>query len=382
MAARRRAGKFRRGRRGASWRVLVAWLLVVALLALVLGGGTLWWWSLGSGVPRGKPRAFDVVQTSDRAALARSLAEQGLLDRPRLFALYLQLFWRRSKIEPGLHLLSPGMSPALLAACLVRAPRQQVKVTIPEGQNRFQIARRLEEAGVSLAAAFLDASRSAPLLASLEVNAPTAEGYLFPATYDLNLDGVPAALLKMFVREGQRRYRAVAARHPTGVQRLRDTLSWGPHEVITLASIVEKESGIPSERGLVAAVFYNRLRDPTFRPLRMLQSDPTAAYGCLLPETVAASCGAYKGSVTPDMLRDPDNPYNTYKHAGLPPGPIGNPGEATIEAVLDPPDTPYLFFVAAKGGRGHVFSRTWAEHQAAVDNLSSDQNARRARPSP
>jgi UPF0755 protein len=380
--ARRRVGKTRRGRRGAAWRVVVAWLLVALLLTLVLGGGALWWWSRRGTTPRGKPQAFEVVQTQDRAALARALAEQGLLERPRLFALYLELFWRRSTIEPGPHLLSPGMSPALLAACLVRAPRQQVKVVIPEGQNQFQIARRLEEAGVTLASAFLDASRSAPLLASLGVRARTAEGYLFPATYDLNLDSVPELLLKNFVREGQRRYQVLAARHAAGVQRLRDTLSWGPHEVITLASIVEKESGVASERGLIAGVFYNRLRDPTFRPLRMLQSDPTAAYGCLLPETVAASCGAYKGTVTPDMLRDADNPYNTYKHAGLPPGPIGNPGEATLEAVLDPPDTAYLFFVAAKDGRGHVFSRTWAEHQAAVDDLSSDQNARRARPSP
>ena len=380
--ARRRVARTRRARRGAAWRVVVAWLLVVLLLGLVLAGGALWWWSRRGLTPRAKPQAFEVVQAQDRAALARALAEQGLIDRPRLFALYLELFWRRSTIEPGPHLLSPGMSPALLAACLVRAPRQQVKLIIPEGQNQFQIARRLEESGVALASAFLAASRSTALLASLDVRAKTAEGYLFPATYDLNLDSVPELLLKNFVREGQRRYQAIAARHAAGVQRLRDTLSWGPHEVLTLASIVEKESGVASERGLIAGVFYNRLRDPTFRPLRMLQSDPTAAYGCLLPETSAASCGAYKGTVTPDMLRDPDNPYNTYKHAGLPPGPIGNPGEATIEAVLDPPDTAYLFFVASKDGRGHVFSRTWAEHQAAVADLSSDQNARRARPSP
>lgn len=382
MVGRRRASSSRRGRRGASWRVLVAWLLVVMMLALVLGGGALWWWSRRGALPRGKPQPFEVVQTQDRRALALSLAEQGLIDHPRLFALYLELFWKTSTIEPGPHLLSPGMSPSLLAACLVRAPRQQVKVTIPEGQNSFQIARRLEESGVSLASAFLDATRSEPLLASLEVRAPSAEGYLFPATYELNLDGVPALVMKQLVREAQRRYQALAARHSAGVERVRETLSWGPHEVITLASIVEKESGVASERGLIASVFFNRLRDPKFRPLRMLQSDPTAAYGCLLPETVAASCNAYKGTVTPEMVRDPDNPYNTYKHAGLPPGPIGNPGEATIEAVLDPPDTAYLFFVAARDGKGHVFSRTWAEHQSAIDDLSSNQNARRARPSP
>jgi UPF0755 protein len=359
-------------------RVALAWLLLSVVLLGVAGVGGLWWWARRAPVPRAKAFAFDVAAPVEVAALAQRLSEVGLLDSPRLFPLYLALFARGATIEPGVHLLAPGMSPALLAACLVRGPRPQVKVTIPEGQNQFQIARRLEDAGVAVAAVFLDATRSSTLLGSLGVPAPSAEGYLFPATYDLYLDSAPPVLVKAFVREAQRRYQSLAERHSAGVQRLRDTLGWGPHQVITLASMVEKESGVASERGLIAGVFFNRLRDPTFRPLHMLQSDPTAAYGCLLPETRAVSCISYKGLVTPEMVRDQDNPYNTYRRAGLPPGPIGNPGVATLEAVLDPPDTPYLFFVASKDGRSHVFSRTWAEHQARVADLSANQNARRA----
>jgi peptidoglycan lytic transglycosylase G len=378
VAARRRGPRSARRRGRARWRVVLAWLLIGVVLLAVGAGGALWWWARRAPVPRAKAIAFEVAPSAPREALAQELVRRGLLDSPRLFRLYLALFARRATIEPGVHLLAPGMSPALLAACLVRGPRPQVKVTIPEGQNQFQIARRLEDAGVSVAGMFLDASRSPALLEPLGILAPSAEGYLFPATYDLYLDSAPAVLIKAFVRESQRRYQALAERYPAQIQRLRETLDWGPHQVITLASIIEKESGVASERGLIAAVFFNRLRDATFRPLRMLQSDPTAAYGCLLPETLAKSCNDYKGIVTPEMVRDPENPYNTYKHAGLPPGPIGNPGEATLEAVLDPPDTPYLFFVAAKDGRGHVFSRTWAEHQAAIADASVNQNARRA----
>jgi len=111
-------------------------------------------------------------------------------------------------------------------------------------------------------------------------------------------------------------------------------------------------------------VFLNRLMDPTFRPLRMLQSDPTASYGCLVQVPPPASCEP--GPPTPAMLRDATNPYNTYRRAGLPPGPISSPGEAAIRAVLAPAKTDYLYFVAQGGGR-HRFSRTFSEHRGAIE---------------
>jgi len=111
------------------------------------------------------------------------------------------------------------------------------------------------------------------------------------------------------------------------------------------------------------------LRDPEFRPARMLQSDPTAGYGCVVSGAEIPSCAGFHGSVTPALLRDSANPYNTYRHAGLPPGPIANPGEASIVAVLAPAQSDFLYFVAKGQGTGrHSFSRTFAEHREALES--------------
>src|SRR5262249_6208505 len=131
-----------------------------------------------------------------------------------------------------------------------------------------------------------------------------------------------------------------------------------------LASVVEKEAARSDELPIIASVFFNRLNDPDFQPLRMLQSDPTAGYGCVALPSIE-SCKGFTGRVTPAILRDPGNPYNTYRHPGLPPGLIPNPGLAAIEAVLVPAKTDYLFFVAQGDGR-HAFSRTLGEHEAAI----------------
>lgn len=351
----------------------MAWSLVGTVLLAIAALGAFVWWSRRTPLPRATPIVLEVPERPDLRALSRELAARGLVTEPWLFELYLRLPRARGEIEPGLHLLTPGVPPVVLAACLTRSVRPTVKVTIPEGYTQFQIARRFEESGVAVASAFIEASRSPRVLSELDVPGSSAEGYLFPATYDFYLDSRPEALVRILVQQAQSRYRALAERHAAGVERLRERLGWGTHEVITLASIVERESGVQAERGLIAGVFFNRLRDPTFRPLRMLQSDTTAGYGCLLPEVNAPSCRGFKGTITPDLLRDAENPYNTYKHAGLPPGPIANPGEGAIGAVLDAPETPYFFFVAAKDGQRHVFSRTWAEHRAAIEALTLDR---------
>jgi UPF0755 protein len=143
---------------------------------------------------------------------------------------------------------------------------------------------------------------------------------------------------------------------------------WDEYELLTLASMIEKETNHDDERPIIAGIFFNRLDNPDFRPKKMLQSDPTALYGCLVMPSQIPTCTGYGGKVTPAMLRDPQNPYNTYRHPGLPPGPISNPGEPSIAAVLSPAQTDYLFFVA-KNGR-HVFSHNLAEHEAATHESS------------
>ena len=135
--------------------------------------------------------------------------------------------------------------------------------------------------------------------------------------------------------------------------------------MITLASIVEAEAAVAAELPVIAGVFLNRLRDPEFRPKR-LQADPTVSYGCRLQPSLP-SCAGFDGRrITRAMLAGADNPYNTYRHEGLPPGPVGNPGLAAVEAVLAPAEHDYLYFVARGGGR-HAFSATLEEHNRAVE---------------
>lgn len=131
-----------------------------------------------------------------------------------------------------------------------------------------------------------------------------------------------------------------------------------------LASIIEKEAAVDEDRPLIASVFINRLMDPEFKTHR-LQSDPTSSYGCVAWPGEAPSCSDFAGKPTPAMNRDPKNRYSTYTHAGLPPGPISNPGTKSLEAALAPPTTRYLYFVATGGGR-HTFSETFDAHNDAI----------------
>ncbi len=302
----------------------------------------------------------------DATAAAERLATAGLTQSPRALALYLRVVRPDLDFEPGPHLLNDALSPRQLVQRLARVPgRQAARVVVPEGFNSLQIAERLQKHQVCGAAAFRRSLSDEPLLRELGIAAPSAEGFLFPATYDFAVDSSPAAVIRTMVRHMRRRLELLGAKHQAALQRLKRERGWGERELLTLASIVEKEAAAPDERRLIASVFYNRLSDPAFRPLRSLQSDPTAAYGCLVAPEAAPSCAGFRGQVTPGMLKDAGNRYNTYRHPGLPPGPIASPGEGAIESVLDPAQSDYLFFVARGGGR-HAFSRTYGEHTEAV----------------
>jgi len=176
------------------------------------------------------------------------------------------------------------------------------------------------------------------------------------------MDSDPEEIVRMMVGAFETRWTHLATEHPRGVRDLQEGMGWTRGQILTLASMVEREAAKDEERPVVASVFFNRLKDPTFTP-KLLQCDPTAAYGCLVSD--APSCVGFSGKVTHELLADAKNPYNTYKHEGLPPGPIANPGSKSIEAVLDPATTKYFYFVA-KGGGEHTFSETYAEHEKAV----------------
>jgi len=226
------------------------------------------------------------------------------------------------------------------------------------------MGRRLQAHHVCPIRAWLDATVDPGLLAELHVDAPSMEGFLFPATYDLPLDSAAPDVVRRLKAELDKRYSAIESAHAAGAAALSATLGWGEKEVLTLASMVEKEAAVDDERPVIASVFLNRLRDPAFAP-KLLQCDPTAGYGCLAAPERSPSCAGYTGKITHDIVADASNPYNTYKHEGLPPGPISNPGARSIEAVLAPATTRYLYFVARGEGR-HTFSETYAAHNAAV----------------
>ncbi|HEX2311606.1 MAG TPA: endolytic transglycosylase MltG, partial [Vicinamibacterales bacterium] len=218
-------------------------------------------------------------------------------------------------------------------------------ITFPEGLSIIEMARLFETRGFGAASAFEAAARNARLVANLDPQARDLEGYLFPETYPLPRRTDANTLVRTMVSRFEQVFDA-AARAAASERGL------SVREVVTLASLVEKETAKPEERPTVAAVYLNRLK------IGMgLQCDPTVIYAL-------QKAGRYTGNLTrADMAFD--SPYNTYKNAGLPPGPIAAPGRASLEAVLRPAEVDYLYFVSRNDG-SHVFSRTYAEHQAKV----------------
>ena len=353
----------KRRRRALSRRARRTYATLAVLLLLASGWGVFSWGRPHAGTGRVVELAWpDGLGWGDGVA---HLVAAGVVDETLAVRLLFRLASPFVTPEPGAHLLADDLTPFETLRRLARlSSRARTKLVVPEGYNRFQIAARLEQLHVC-ARSELDHAVSDPgWLSSNGIQGDTAEGFLAPATYDLFLDSKAALVASELVGTMQKRLSALRASHAEQLAGLTSRYGWGEREILTLASVVEKEAGNADERPLIASVFFNRLDDPTFRPARSLQSDPTAAYGCLAVPSLP-SCQGYAGRVTPAMLRDAGNPYNTYRHPGLPPGPIANPGMSAILAVLSPASTDYLFFVAAGDGR-HVFSRTLGEHEAAI----------------
>ncbi|HEY4104433.1 MAG TPA: endolytic transglycosylase MltG [Polyangiaceae bacterium] len=342
-------------------------LFVGVGLFLVLVILPLYIWSLAPGPGSGKSFTIQVPGAVGVTELSRLLVARGALSSPRLFHWSLFLLHPGFELEPGEHLLNDAASPRELAFRLGHSSsRASQHITVPEGFQQIQVGERLEHAEVCTLAAFRRAVSDPALLRELGIPGPSAEGYLFPATYGLLVDSDAREVVRLLAAETKKRLAKLGDAHPGALAQLAADFGFHEFEVLTLASMIEKEAHAPDERPLIASVFFNRLKDPDFRPPRMLQSDPTASYGCLMQAKDIPSCNDFKGNATPALLRDAQNPYNTYRHPGLPPGPIANPGESSIEAVLAPAHSDYLYFMAKGEGR-HSFSRTFAEHREAIE---------------
>lgn len=345
---------------------LVPVAIVVLMTALFAVPG--WLLLVYPGTPgpgRGRVVAVRVTAGMSLSTLAHELVRQGVVARPRAWAVYARVLGAAGRLRTGTVLVRDSMQPReVLRRVATDFGSVELRVTIPEGFDRFDIARELERWGIVGRDAFLHATADPTLLGALRIRASSAEGYLFPDTYTLRDDAAADRLVRRFVDNTRRKTRLLLDLHTSAMQRLAAGLGWGAHEVLTLASVVEKEARVADEQPVIAGVFLNRLMRAEFRPKR-LQADPTVAYGCLV-RTDLASCAAFDGRhVLPAMLEDAANPYNTYRRDGLPPGPIANPGLDAIRAVLAATQHDYFYFVASGGGR-HAFSKTLAEHQAAI----------------
>lgn len=366
--AKKKAPALAKGPRSEARRLpLGSWIFVVlAVIAAGLAGALLLVYpaSHGPGEGREVELALDGDESPD--ALAGKLAGAGVIKDARIFALYVRASGSANRVARGAHLLTDDLSPReLLTRVEKRGAGARAKVVIPEGWTLYDIGKRLASVHVCTKRAFVEAAADTALLSELRIAGESAEGFLFPATYELPQDSDGHDVVRRMKAEFDKRYAVLDERHASGVLDLAESLHWGMREIVILASMIEKEAVVDDERPVIASVFLNRLRDPKFVP-RLLQCDPTAAYGCSVDPAHIPSCANFTGKIGHDLVADPDNPYNTYKHEGLPPGPISNPGAKSIEAVMAPGNSRYLYFVAKGGGR-HTFSETYGAHAAAVD---------------
>ncbi len=331
----------RRGRKSRKRKTSGAGGLLTGLFLLAtLAAGGLAWLVL---LPFGPSTATLVTLKpgSSTAAIARTLEAAGVV-RSR-YAFDLVRWLRRGRLEAGVYRFDHPAPVTEVYARIEHGDVATVTLSVPEGANLFDIAARVEQAGLCTRQELLQAATSqTALVADLDPRAKSLEGYLFPATYRFS----PNATAEQIVHAMVRQFHIVA--QEIGLKE-------NVHDVVTLASLVERETAVDADRPLVASVFVNRLRKGM--PLR---TDPAVIYGL-------ERAGLWRGAIyASDLARD--TPYNTYLHAGLPPGPVANPGLPSLRAAMQPARSNYLYFVASgANAQGHsLFAETLDEHNRNV----------------
>lgn len=334
MASRRSRGKKRRKGLGAAGFFLAVFLL--ALLATGVAG-----WAIFTPFGPSAETFVEIPPGSSTAWIAGQLQSAGVIRNQLAFDLWRWV--RRGKLKAGEYRFDHPAPLTEVYDRIARGDVYTVAVTVPEGASIFDVATRLEQAGIATREEFLDQqARLAELVSDIDPHARTLEGYLFPDTYRFPRKATPMQIAAAMVH----RFRVIAAEIG---------LKENVHDVVTLASLVERETAVDAERPLVASVFENRLAK------RMpLMTDPSVIYGL-------EAKNQWRGTIYASDLKR-DTPYNTYIHAGLPPGPIANPGLPSLRAAMDPAQTNYLYFVAAGAnpqGKS-LFASTLEEHSRNV----------------
>jgi UPF0755 protein len=318
--------------------------LIACAFALALLAAALLWFRAAAFGERGLPRTvteFVVPGGSSTGEVARRLAQAGVIGSPFSFALLARVERLDERIQAGEYRFPEHQSTAEVLRRLVDGEQVAVWVTIPEGFTAREIAAQLQARGIGAAAPFAGYFLHTAFLVD-GVRTATLEGFLFPDTYLVPLRATPQAVARILTDQFRRELPRDAE---VRAKRLRLTVP----QVVTLASLVEREAKSDDERGLMAGVYYNRLRRGM-----PLQVDATIEY----------AFAHHKDAITlADLTRD--SPYNTYEHAGLPPTPIASPGRPSLLAAFHPTPSDYLYYVY-KGNGHHAFSRTLAEHNANV----------------
>jgi UPF0755 protein len=302
------------------------------------------------------PVPFTVEIGETAVSIGQKLEEQGFIGDADIFRRFLSYNNLDSSLEAGDYELNRNMTMREIAEALQRANFEEVVVTIPEGLRAEEIAEILDEQNIMDGDRFLAFVRSGaalehPLLADRPSGVLSYEGYLFPDTYRLPVNATPEDLVTRMLDNMANKVLPNALGLAAGQ-------GYSFFEILTIASIVEREAVIPGERPLIASVYLNRIAEGMY-----LQADPTVQYAMGYQTDTGQW---WKTPVTLEEYSSVDVPYNTYLYPGLPPGPIANPGAASINATLQPEQTNYLFFMGCGGQGAHIFAEDFATHEKNV----------------
>jgi UPF0755 protein len=325
-------------------------LLLLLLLVVAIGAGGAWWLrsTLYTPVEHDADKVLIVQQGMGTQAIISKLNQLGIVRNPAALAFYLRATRQSGQLKAGVYKFDSPISPIQAIGKIQRGEVTYERVTIPEGFNRFDIAKTLAKVtGKATEEEFLRMMNDTSSIIKLAPQARNLEGYLFADTYNYNAGTTPQELIQAMVN----RFKEVFT--PEWTARA-SQLGMTTHQVVTYASIVEEEARVAEDRPKISSVIKNRLK------IGMpLACDPTFIYAAIL-------AGDYDGNPNQPRHRQRPSPYNTYIFSGLPPGPIASPSRASLEATLYPADSNYLYFVANGIDGGHIFSSTAAEHEAAV----------------
>ena len=333
--------------KSARWFRTLLLVAATALVGVALPLGALWY--LNQPTYEYPARQIHIPQGASARWIGQLLERENLIHNAHVFAWTVRFKGLGHQLKAGTYQLDGTETTAAIAQSLLKAPIQTQSATVPEGLNRHQIAGQLQAAGVADSARFIAATEDPSLIHQLGVDAPSLEGYLFPETYFFDLNADERAIAALMVNQFHRVF-ADSLRQQLKARGL------SLHQAVTLASIVEREAVAVEEQPIISGVFQRRLKLN-----RRLESCATINY----------ALGANKKRLTYADL-EVDSPFNTYRHRGLPPGPISNPGRTALRAVLYPAKTEYLYFVA-RGDGTHIFSRTNKEHERAKRRIKRAQ---------